>query len=59
MTAAKARKLAEKIADELFTNGQNQVAQRLVIELPGKQDGGGWCRISVVGIIARNIVESK
>jgi hypothetical protein len=40
--------IANKIADRLFTNGMNQQAQRLVLELPGKRDGGGWCKQAVV-----------
>lgn len=40
--------LAEKIADRLFTNGVDEVADRLVLELRGKQDLGGWCRGAVI-----------
>jgi hypothetical protein len=36
------RKLALRIAERLFTNGYREVAERLIIELPGKRDGGGW-----------------
>lgn len=38
-------------AKELFTNGSNEVAERLVLELPGKKDGGGWCRQSVEDVV--------
>lgn len=38
------RELAEAIAKRLFTNGAEQVAERLVLELPGGRDGGGWCQ---------------
>lgn len=34
--------LADRIVDCLFTNGNGSRAQRLVLELPGKKDGGGW-----------------
>lgn len=33
---------ARLIAERLFTNGQNERAARLVLELPDKTDGGGW-----------------
>jgi len=46
-------KLAEKIADQLFSNGAGQKAERLVLELPGKRDGGGWCKQAVVDVIVR------
>lgn len=36
------RALAEKIAADLFTDGNDEVAQRLVLELPGGRNGGGW-----------------
>lgn len=42
---------AQKIADKLFTNGFGNVADRLVMELPGKGYGGGWCRKAVEDII--------
>jgi hypothetical protein len=37
-------KLAERIARDLFTNGQGQCAQRLVltVDTPEKRDLGGW-----------------
>ena len=41
------RKLAKQIANDLFTNGSGQEADRLVLELPGKRDGGGWCKRAV------------
>jgi hypothetical protein len=37
-------KVADKIVETLFTNGAGQKADRLVLELPGSKDGGGWCR---------------
>jgi hypothetical protein len=45
------RQLACKIADHLFTNGSGKHAQRLVLELPGLKDGGGWCESAVVDVI--------
>lgn len=35
------RVLARRIAEELFTNGAGQFANRLVLELPDGSDGGG------------------
>ena len=39
---------AEKIADRLFTNGSGEKAERLVLELSSKRDGGGWSRSAVI-----------
>jgi len=36
--------LAEKITDYLFTNGANQKACRLELEMEGGRNGGGWGR---------------
>ena len=43
----KKAEIAKQIADRLFTNGTGDEATRLVLELPGKRDGGGWCRRAV------------
>lgn len=43
-----AGEIALLIARDLFRNGQGQVAIRLVLELKGGRDGGGWCRGAVV-----------
>ena len=55
MTAEARRKLAERIAQELFTNGQGQRAQRLVltIDKPTPRDLGGWAEAAVVDLIER------
>ena len=37
-------KIAEQITDYLFTNGAGQKAQRLVLEMPDRRNGGGWGR---------------
>jgi hypothetical protein len=50
--------LAHSIASALFTNGAGQVAERLVLELLGKRDGGGWCRAAVEDVIIAAL-ESK
>lgn len=41
------QQLAAKIADDLFTNGCDEKAERLVLELPNGRDGGGWCKQAV------------
>jgi hypothetical protein len=45
------KQLACEIAKHLFTNGAGKRAQRLVLELPNLQDGGGWCEAAVVDVI--------
>jgi hypothetical protein len=45
------RELACKIANDLFTNGAGKHAQRLVLEMPGLKDGGGWCESAVADMI--------
>ncbi len=42
-----AREIALLIADDLFHNGQGQVAIRLVSQLAGGRDGGGWSQSAV------------
>jgi hypothetical protein len=49
--------LADKIADSLFTDGDGQKAERLVLELPNGRNGGGWCRDAVRGVIQAAISE--
>lgn len=48
--------LAEAIARDLFTNGSGERAQRLVLELPGKRDGGGWCEEAMSNRIAEHLL---
>lgn len=50
-----AREMAEEIAGDLFTNGAGNEAQRLVLELPDKSSGDGWCKQAVVDVIARHL----
>jgi len=44
------RRLAHRIAERLFTNGQGVRAARLVLTIDGppKRDLGGWCEEAVV-----------
>ncbi len=43
--------LVSSIVGKLFESGYGQPAERLVLELPGKRDGGGWCRQAVEDVI--------
>lgn len=47
------QKLAATIADDLFTNGNGDEADHLVLELPNGRNGGGWCKSAVAGRIER------
>ncbi len=50
--------LAQRIADELFTDGSLHTASRLVMEMPNGKLGGGWCRDAVVALVDR-IMDSR
>ena len=50
--------IAQQIADELFTNGANQVAKHLLLELDNGHYGGGWCKKAVVDVIS-NILKAQ
>jgi len=45
------KKLAEEIANALFVNGAGQRAEKLILELPDRTDGGCWCKNSVISVI--------
>ena len=49
---------AENIVEELFQNGFNQKAQRLVLELEDKSNGGGWGKKPVIDVIVKHIKSS-
>lgn len=49
--------IAKRIAKHLFTNGANERATRLVLQLPDGRDGGGWCEKAVRDSIARMLAE--
>ena len=49
-----AEQLAREIADELLKNGIGETADRLVLEVSGK-DCGGYCRAAVERIIAAKV----
>lgn len=50
-----ARLLAENIAVDLCTNGADEKATRLVLELEDGRDGGGRCYANVVNTIHKSI----
>lgn len=50
------RQLAEAIADRLFTGGFGK-AQRLVLEMPNMQDGGGWSEACAADQIEKLLIE--
>lgn len=47
--------LAERITDYLFTCGTGEAALRLVLELPGRRNGGGWARSAAATAIDKVI----
>lgn len=51
---SKAKELAKEIAWELFTNVVGEIADRLVLEVNGK-DRGGYCREAVERTIAAKL----
>ena len=52
-----AKRLAEKIADDLFQNGASEIAERLILELPDGRIGGSWSRIAAEGRIEKILME--
>lgn len=51
------KQLAEKIADDLFTNHWGDKAKRLMLILEDGRDGGGWCKQAVIDRIERALNE--
>jgi len=43
--------MQRKYANALFVNGVGQRAERLILELPDRSDGGGWCENPVISVI--------
>lgn len=52
-------KIAKRIAEYLFVNGQRQEAKRLVLTSSKGKDLGGWCKKAVVDIIVKQLKESR
>lgn len=48
--------LAKQIADDLFTNCFGEKAERLVLEIPGTNNGGAWSYDAVVARIVKLMV---
>ena len=57
MSAQKNPKLAQRIADKLFVNGNGQKAERLVLMSPAQKDLGGWCKQAVIDRIVESLNE--
>lgn len=59
MPTEKAYQIANDVIMALFTNGANQKARRLVLELEDGRDGGGWSMIAahnhIVGVIEKHL----
>ena len=55
------RRLAELIAENLFTNGSGDRAQRLLlmVDAPVKRDLGGWCFAAAVDRIAAQLCQAR
>lgn len=51
----KVKTIAKNIANELFINGSNEKAKRLVLELEDGTIGGGWCKDAVIDIIKKHL----
>lgn len=50
-----AQEIADELTEHLFTNGFGEKAQRLVLELPGGGNGGGWGKRPVRDILLAHI----
>lgn len=52
------KEITEQIINRLFTNGFDQKAKRLVLELEGGRDGGGWGK-EVVRDLIRDALKAR
>lgn len=50
--------LAQAIVDDLFENTFGAKAERLVLELPGGGNGGGWCKSAAKDRILERLSEA-
>lgn len=57
LTKTRIEKIVSEIIDKIFTNGFGQEAERLMLVLPGKGDGGGWGRGPLRDLIAKELSE--
>jgi hypothetical protein len=53
------KQLAQKIVDEIMTNGAGQRADRLVLMTKENRDLGGWCERALCDRIAMVITGSR
>ena len=53
----RAASLADAIVDDLFEDGFGDVAQRLVLDVPGLPlaHGGGWSKVAVRAVILKHL----
>lgn len=58
MTDRQIRKLAADIAKDLFTNGANQTASRLVLMTATGDDLGGWGQSALICRIAAHFTKA-
>jgi hypothetical protein len=49
--------VAEKIVDDLFTNGFHMMAERLVLTSSDGADLGGWSRSGAAGVVAHHLTK--
>lgn len=63
MSTVLADKIADDVIEALFTNGSNQKACRLVLELGNGQNGGGWAKFAardhIIDIIDRHLASRE
>ncbi len=63
MSTVLADKIADDVIEALFTNGNNQKARRLVLELENGRDGGGWAKFAardhIIDIIDRHLASRE
>lgn len=63
MSTVLADKIADDVIEALFTNGSNQKACRLVLELGNRQNGGGWSKFAardhIIDIIDRHLASRE
>ena len=58
MKEKQAEVVAQEIVESLFVNGDRKRAARLVLELPGRKDGGGLCELAVFDRV-KKILQKK
>lgn len=57
MSIKLAKRLAREITEELFTNGVNKKARRLVLEMDDGTNGGGWATYAAQDKIEKILIE--